>query len=43
MNWHEKLQKLNQEALIEASILKEEQVKELLVSFQKVRFSFIFM
>ncbi|XP_045460692.1 zinc finger MYND domain-containing protein 10 [Harmonia axyridis] len=36
LEWHSRLQKLNQEALIEASELKEEYVKETLISFGKV-------
>ncbi|XP_023019578.1 zinc finger MYND domain-containing protein 10 [Leptinotarsa decemlineata] len=35
-DWHQRIQKLNQQALIEASVLKEEQVKETLVSFGKL-------
>ncbi|CAG9813787.1 unnamed protein product [Phaedon cochleariae] len=35
-DWHHRLQKLNQEALIEASLLKEEHVKETLVTFGKL-------
>ncbi|KAK9892225.1 hypothetical protein WA026_019027 [Henosepilachna vigintioctopunctata] len=36
LEWHQRLQKLNQEALIEASAMKEEYVKEILISFGKV-------
>ncbi|XP_018570966.1 zinc finger MYND domain-containing protein 10 [Anoplophora glabripennis] len=36
LEWHQRLQKLNQEALIEASAVREEHVKESLVSFGKV-------
>ncbi|XP_044265003.1 zinc finger MYND domain-containing protein 10 homolog [Tribolium madens] len=35
LEWHQRLQKLNQQALIEASQLREEHVKETLVAFQK--------
>lgn len=36
LEWHQRIQKLNQEALLEASNLKEEHVKEAIVSFQKI-------
>ncbi|KAJ8972356.1 hypothetical protein NQ317_008766 [Molorchus minor] len=36
LEFHQRLQKLNQEALIEATALKEEHVKECLISFGKV-------
>ncbi|XP_044746819.1 zinc finger MYND domain-containing protein 10 [Coccinella septempunctata] len=36
LEWHKRLQKLNQEAMIEASAVKEEYVKETLISFNKV-------
>lgn len=36
LEWHQRLQKLNQEALVEASQLKDEHVKESLVTFSKV-------
>ncbi|KAL3288444.1 hypothetical protein HHI36_002889 [Cryptolaemus montrouzieri] len=36
LEWHQRLQKLNQEALIEASAVKEEYVKEILISLGKV-------
>nr|XP_022909776.1 zinc finger MYND domain-containing protein 10 [Onthophagus taurus] len=36
LDWHQRLQKINQQAVIEASSLKEEYVKEVLVSMQKV-------
>ncbi|CAG9858510.1 unnamed protein product [Phyllotreta striolata] len=36
IEWHQRMQKLNQEALVEASALKEERVKETLVCFGKV-------
>ncbi|KAI4468940.1 zinc finger mynd domain containing protein 10 [Holotrichia oblita] len=35
LEWHQRLQKLNQEAVLEASAVKEEFVKETLVSFNK--------
>ncbi|XP_030745100.1 zinc finger MYND domain-containing protein 10 [Sitophilus oryzae] len=36
LEWHNRIQKLNQEALVEAASLKEEHVKEALISFGKV-------
>ncbi|KAF5290976.1 hypothetical protein FQA39_LY14507 [Lamprigera yunnana] len=36
LEWHQRLQKLNQQALIEAAALKEEYVKESLITFGKV-------
>lgn len=36
LDWHNRLQKLNQEAAVEVACLKEEHVKETLVSFEKV-------
>ncbi|KAB0803780.1 hypothetical protein PPYR_00750 [Photinus pyralis] len=36
LEWHQRLQKLNQEALIEAAAVKEEYVQEALVSFGKI-------
>lgn len=36
LEWHQRLQKLNQEAVVEASNLKDEHVKETLVCFGKV-------
>ncbi|RZC36596.1 zinc finger MYND domain-containing protein 10 -like [Asbolus verrucosus] len=36
LEWHQRVQKLHQEALVEASQLKEEHVKETLVAFEKV-------
>lgn len=35
LEWHQRLQKLNQQALVEASQIKEEHVKETLVTYQK--------
>ncbi|XP_066143556.1 zinc finger MYND domain-containing protein 10-like [Euwallacea fornicatus] len=35
LNWHNRLQKLNQEAVVEAACIKDEHVKETLVSFRK--------
>jgi len=35
LEWHHRLQKLNQQAAVEAASLKEEHVKETLVSFGK--------
>ncbi|EFA06630.2 Zinc finger MYND domain-containing protein 10 homolog-like Protein [Tribolium castaneum] len=35
LEWHQRLQKLNQQALIEASQMREEHVKETLITFQK--------
>nr|CAH7759453.1 unnamed protein product [Callosobruchus chinensis] len=37
LDWHQRLQRLNQEALVEASALKEEHVKETLVTYDKVK------
>ncbi|KAL1488056.1 hypothetical protein ABEB36_015425 [Hypothenemus hampei] len=37
LDWHYRLQKLNQEAAVEASQLKEEHVKEAMVSFGKAK------
>ncbi|CAG9764398.1 unnamed protein product [Ceutorhynchus assimilis] len=37
LDWHNRLQKLNQEAAVEAACLKEEHVKETLVSFGKAK------
>ncbi|KAK5648659.1 hypothetical protein RI129_003551 [Pyrocoelia pectoralis] len=36
LEWHQRLQKLNQEALIEAAAVKEEYVQEALVTFGKI-------
>lgn len=36
IDWHKRLQRLNQQAVIEASELREECVKDLLVSYNKV-------
>ncbi|XP_066255153.1 zinc finger MYND domain-containing protein 10 [Euwallacea similis] len=35
LNWHNRLQKLNQEAVVEAACVKDEHVKESLISFRK--------
>ncbi|XP_019768921.2 zinc finger MYND domain-containing protein 10 isoform X1 [Dendroctonus ponderosae] len=37
VDWHNRVQKLNQQAAVEAACLKEEQVKETLVAFGKVK------
>ncbi|KAF2883540.1 hypothetical protein ILUMI_22604 [Ignelater luminosus] len=36
LEWHQRLQKLNQQAVIEASQVKEEYVKEILIAFGKI-------
>ncbi|XP_044735852.1 zinc finger MYND domain-containing protein 10 [Chrysoperla carnea] len=36
INWHQRLQKLNQQAVLEASELREEAIKEFLVSYNKL-------
>ncbi|KAF7273666.1 hypothetical protein GWI33_013613 [Rhynchophorus ferrugineus] len=37
LEWHNRLQKLNQEALVEAAAVKEEHVQEVLVSYGKAK------